>query len=138
MSIFPFFENTTSTDEELPLYKEIAWDFVNNKPIIENGDFKFVTGIEAVKSWIYRTIQTERYKHEIYSWNHASELNSLIGKPFNSLNKAEAERIVRDSIIVNPYITDLEVTDIQFIDSKITIELTVQTVYGSSREVLSV
>lgn len=138
MSIFPFFENTTVTNEELPLYKDIAWDFENNKPILENGDFKFVTGIEAVKSWIYRTIQTERYKHEIYTWNHASELNSLIGKQFNSLNKAEAERIVKESILVNPYITDLEVIDINFLDSKITIEFIVQTVYGSSREVLSV
>lgn len=138
MSLFPYFENNTITNDELNLYKEVAWDFINNKPIIENGEFKFVTGVEAIKSWIYRTLQTERYKHEIYSWNHASELSSLMGKPFNSLNKAEAERIIKESLLVNPYITNVEKINITFIEGKTNMEFLVQTIYGSFEEVLSV
>lgn len=41
-SLFPFFGDTvtTETEEELPLYREVAWDFKNNIPIVEKGDFK--------------------------------------------------------------------------------------------------
>lgn len=138
MSLFPFIENTVPTIDEIPLYKELAWDFVNNKPVIENGEFKFVTGSEAIKSWIFRTLQTERYKHEIYTWNHASELNTLIGKPFNELNKAEAERIVIDTLMVNPYISSVNVSNIVFMEGKIAMDLSVVTIYGEVKEVLSV
>lgn len=140
MSIFNYIDTNTNTttSEEAPLYKEVAWDIANNKPLLENGEFKYVTGIEAIKSWIYRTIQTERYRHEIYSWNHASELSELIGKPFNALNKAEAERIIKESILVNPYVTDLRISNILFLEGKITIEVEVVTIYGNTKEVLSV
>lgn len=138
MSIFPFFENTQETVQEMPLYKEVAWDYINNKPIIQDGDFKFVTGLEAVKSWIFRNIQIERYKHEIYTWNNGNELSTLIGKPFNALNKAEAERIVRDSILINPYVIDVKMNDIKFVDGKITMEFEVRTIYGDYKEALNV
>lgn len=138
MSIFPFFENTQETVQEMPLYKEVAWDYINNKPIIQDGDLKFVTGLEAVKSWIFRNIQIERYKHEIYTWNNGNELSTLIGKPFNALNKAESERIVRDSILINPYVIDVKMNDIKFADGKITMEFDVRTIYGDYKEALNV
>lgn len=140
MSLFNYIDTNinTVTSEEAPLYKEVAWDLINNKPLLENGEFKYVTGIEAIKSWIYRTIQTERYRYEIYSWNHASELSELIGKPFNALNKAEAERIIKESILVNPYVTDLRISNVLFLEGKITIEFEVVTIYGNTKEVLSV
>ena len=53
MSLFPFISNTDDikVDNSFPLYREIAWDFKRNTPIIQNGDFKIVEGNEAIKVW---------------------------------------------------------------------------------------
>ena len=42
MNLFPFISNTDEikVDNSFPMYKEIAWDFKRNTPIIQNGDFK--------------------------------------------------------------------------------------------------
>ena len=50
MSLFPFISNTddVKVDNTFPMYKEVAWDFKNNTPIIQNGDFKIVEGNEAI------------------------------------------------------------------------------------------
>ena len=44
MSLFPFVSNIEEVkiDNTFPLYKEVAWDFKRNVPIIENRDFKIV------------------------------------------------------------------------------------------------
>ena len=49
MTLFPFISNAENIEinNNMPLYKEIAWDFTNNSPILENGSFKTVEGNEA-------------------------------------------------------------------------------------------
>lgn len=139
MSEFPFFENAVETTEKImPLYKDIAWDYENNKPIVIDGVFKLVTGVEAIKGWIYRIIQTERYKHEIYSWNYGSEISTIVGKTYNALNKSESERIVKECIRMNPYVTDVTIIESIFSDNKITMKFEVDTIYGKTQGVLNV
>ena len=59
-TLFPFLvvtcEEETTIEEEI--YTDIAWDFNNNIPILEDGDFVIVEGLEAVKSWAFRALQT--------------------------------------------------------------------------------
>mgnify|MGYP000792586875 CR=1 FL=1 len=53
MSLFPFFGDTVTevaAGTNLPLYKEVAWDFQNNIPKLENGEYEIVTENEAVKT----------------------------------------------------------------------------------------
>ena len=71
MSLFPFISNTdeVKVDNSFPLYREVAWDFKNDTPIIQNGDFKIVEGNEAIKVWVYKALLTPRYNYSIYSWN---------------------------------------------------------------------
>lgn len=38
-------------------------------------------GIEAIKQAIFKILSTERYQHEIYSWNYGVELADLWGRP---------------------------------------------------------
>ena len=73
MSLFPFISNTDEikVDNSFPMYKEVAWDFKNNIPILENGDFKIVEGNEAIKVWILKTLLINRYEFEIFSWDYA-------------------------------------------------------------------
>ena len=55
MSVFPFINGDDglleASSNNFPLYREIAWDFKKNEPIIENGEFKIVEGNEAIKTF---------------------------------------------------------------------------------------
>lgn len=143
MSLFPFIGSETVEDvkenENLPLYREIAWDFKENKPIVENGDFKIVEENEAIKVWIYKALLAQRYQNQIYSWDYGSELVELIGRDYSpSLTKEEAKRYVKEALMVNPYIVDVIVDDVSFSNSLLEIKLKVETIYGESEVSLNV
>ena len=135
MSIFPFFQDTeaavaTQTNLTLPLYKEAAWDFDLNIPKTKNGDFLFTTGADAVKTWIFKALKTERFRYEIYSFAFGNDLERLIGKGYSAdLTKAEAVRYIEDTLLINPYIKDLSNIVIQFDNGRLTITADVHTIY---------
>ena len=120
MSLFPFISITdeVKVDNTFPIYKEVAWDFKNNIPILENGNFKVIEGNQDIKVWIYKALLTPRYSHSIYSWDYGSELIDLIGKAYTpSLTKEEAKRLIKEALQINPYILEVEITDIDFKDN---------------------
>lgn len=135
MSLFPFVSNTDEikVDNSFPMYKEIAWDFKRNIPILENGDFKIVEGNEAIKVWVYKALLTPRYNYSIYTWDYGSELLDLIGKAYTpSLTKEEAKRLIKEALEINPYILEVEITDINFKDSLLSADIKIVTIYGES------
>ena len=135
MSLFPFISNTdeVKVDNTFPMYKEVAWDFKNNIPILENGDFKIVEGNEAIKVWVYKAILTPRCNYSIYTWDYGSELLDLIGKAYTpSLTKEEAKRLIKEALEINPYILEVEITDINFKDSLLSADIKIVTIYGES------
>ncbi len=134
MSLFPFFgDGEVKQDEETPLYTEIAWDYEKNCPIIEDGNFKVITGSEAIKTWCYKSLQINRYKHIIYTWNYASDLENLIGKPYSkALAQAECIRYVEECLLINPYITGISNVKSEFKDGLLTITCNLNTIYGST------
>ena len=135
MSLFPFISNTDEikVDNSFPMYKEIAWDFKRNIPILENGDFKIIEGNEAVKVWMYKALLTPRYNYSIYTWDYGSELLDLIGKAYTpSLTKEEAKRLIKEALEINPYILEVEITDINFKDSLLSADIKIVTIYGES------
>nr|DAE68294.1 MAG TPA: Protein of unknown function (DUF2634) [Caudoviricetes sp.] len=132
MSLFPFISNTddVKVDNNFPLYREVAWDFKNNIPILENGDFKIVEGNNAIKVWVYKAILTPRYNYSIYTWDYGSELLDLIGKAYTpSLTKEEAKRLIKEALEINPYILEVEITNISFKDSLLSTTVKVKTIY---------
>ena len=133
MSLFPFISNTdeVKVDNTFPMYKEVAWDFKKNIPILENGDFKIVEGNEAIKVWILKTLLINRYEFEIFSWDYGSELISLIGKAYTpSLTKEEAKRYIKEALEINPYIINIDVVDVNFSDAILHGEVKIKTIYG--------
>ena len=135
MTLFPFISNVNEVkvDNSFPLYKEIAWDFANNSPILENGNFKTVEGNEALKVWIYKAILTPRYNYSIYSWDYGSELMDLIGKAYTpSLTKEEAKRHIKEALETNPYILEVTVTDTSFNNGVLSADIKIVTIYGES------
>lgn len=139
MSLFPFISNDdeVKVDNSFPLYKEVAWDFEKNVPVIENGDFKIVEGNNAIKVWVYKALLTPRYNYSIYSWDYGSELLDLIGKAYTpSLTKEEAKRLIKEALEINPYILEVEITDINFKDSLLSATVKVKTIHGEIEVVL--
>ena len=139
MSIFPFINPPPNLEalNEFPTYKEIAWDFKKNTPIIQNGDFKIVEGNEAIKVWVYKALLVPRYNYSIYSWNYGSELMDLIGKAYTpQLTKSEAKRYIEEALKINPYILDVNVIDTDFKDSVLSANVKITTIYGESEVVI--
>ena len=139
MSLFPFvtYKEDMVKDNSFPLYREIAWDFKRDIPILENGDFKIVEGNEAIKVWVYKALLVPRYNYSIYSWNYGSELMDLIGKTYTpSLTKEEAKRYIKEALLINPYILEVDVIDTDFEDSMLSANIKITTIYGESEVVI--
>ena len=139
MSLFPFISNVDEVklDNSFPLYREVAWDFKKDIPILQNGDFKIVEGNEAIKVWVYKALLVPRYQYSIYSWDYGSELLSLIGKAYTpQLTKAEAKRYIEEALKINPYILDVNVIDTDFKDSVLSANVKITTIYGESEVVI--
>ena len=135
MSLFPFvtYKEDMVKDNSFPLYREVAWDFKKDIPIIENGDFKIVEGNEAIKVWVYKALLVPRYQYSIYSWDYGSELMDLIGKAYTpQLTKSEAKRYIEEALKINPYILDVNVVDTDFKDSTLSANVKIVTIYGES------
>ena len=123
----------------LPLCKEVAWDFETNTPRFERGSPAIVTGKEAVKVWAWKALHVPRFRHEMYSRNYGSELQSLIGQPYSAeLKRAEAIRYVREALTINPYISSVDDISVEFEDGKLSIFCKVNTIYGDSEVSASV
>ena len=139
MSLFPFISNVdeVKVDNSFPLYREVAWDFKRDAPILENGDFKIVEGNEAIKVWVYKSLLVPRYQYSIYSWGYGSELMDLIGKAYTpQLTKSEAKRYIEEALKINPYILDVNVVDTDFKDSTLSANVKITTIYGESEVVI--
>ena len=133
MSYFPFISPPIDleTINEYPLYREIAWDFEKNEPIIENGEFKIVEENEAMKVWVYLALMTNNKQYPIYSWDYGSEVKELIGKNYTkALVEAEAKRLIEECLLINPYILSVDVTSTSFKDSTLTCDIKITTIYG--------
>ena len=139
MSLFPFVGNVEiiKTDNTFPLYKEVAWDFEKDNPILENKEFKIVEGNEAIKVWAYKALLATRYQHSIYSWDYGSELLSFIGKAYTpELTKSEAKRYIKEALEINPYILEVDVSNINFKDGALNADIKLLTIYGESEVIL--
>ena len=133
MCYFPFISPPIELEalNEFPIYREIAWDFEKNEPIIENGEFKIVEENEAIKVWAFLALSTNNKQYPIYSWDYGSEVKELIGKDYTkALVEAEAKRLIEECLLINPYILEVDVTSTSFKDSVLTCDIKITTIYG--------
>ena len=132
MTLFPMFSVPAESQRAaLPLYTDVAMDYDRGQPRWESGNPVVVTGLEAVKSWAWRAIATERYRWPIYTWSYGCELLTLVGQPYLAQTKrSEASRYVREALLVSPYITSVTVREVVFEGSILHLTVDFESVYG--------
>lgn len=120
-----------SSSVSLPLFREYAWDFARDEFVMKDGQLVLLEGQEAVKVWIYKALRTERYRYLAYSWDYGNEIERLMGSTFSpAAQRSEAERYVREALMVLPYIREVNQIEIMSGGDVLNIEATVETVYG--------
>ena len=94
--------------------------------------------LEAVRQAAYKILNTERYKHIIYSWNYGVELQDLFGKPIPYV-LPEIPRRIREALMQDDRITDVTDFDLSYTKTgDVLAKFTIHTIYGDmegSREV---
>lgn len=133
--IFPFIgvpeDYEIPKEEELGLFREVAWNFEKDEPILENGDFKTVEKNEAIRVWVYKCIKTNKYEHEIYSYDYGTELTDLIGQKYSKgLTESEASRYIKEALLMNPYILQVNVVNTNFKKDILSADIKISTIYG--------
>ena len=122
---------TASGSDTGRLYREIQWDEQANAPVWRGGNPVWVTGAEAVKSWIMMTLHTVHQSKDIFSADYGCDLANLVGQPFSdTVRQSEAVRLIRECFTINPYITDVQQITCEFSGSTVEISCIVATVYG--------
>ena len=130
---------TTLTDEteirttvELPVFKELAFDFETKQLKTKGGQYYYVEKNEAIKIWVWKALFTSRYAFLAYSTNYGNEIYTLIGRYLEKkLLLSELRRMIEEALLCNPYITSLSDFDIKQEGSKVTCNYSVNTVYGN-------
>lgn len=128
MGLFPaYIENdTTIQTEQEKIPKEYEIDF-------KTGQLTGMTveGLEAIKIWIWITLQTPRYRHYIYSWDYGNEFEDLIGQGYTpEYIEAEAKRMTEDCLLINKNIQSISGFSVGMEGNELTVSFTANTLYG--------
>lgn len=135
MNIFPFtvdapeLENKDNT--ELPVFKELAYDYEKNCLLRKGGKPYLVEKDEALQIWIYKAIKTKRFVWPAYTHTYGSEVDAVIGISNDAdIIDSEIKRYITETLMVNPYIQEL--SDFTFFHERdaVIVKYLVTTIYG--------
>ena len=142
MGLFPYFtgkepnglslKDTPATikEKDNEPYREYGINFETGKL---TG--KIVEGTEAILVWVYLALKSERFKHNIYSWNYGDEIQAMIGNTYEpDLIESEAKRMVEECLLINKHITGIEDFEADFEKDQLLISFTVKTDQGDTGE----
>lgn len=131
---YPFTGTVTANTytSDLPTPKEYAWDFENNCFLYDtDGKHRIVEGDEAIKIWVYKVLNTERFRYLAYSWQYGIELRPFIGKVMGVQQRySEIKRVIVECLMVNPYVKSIDTIDIQHEGDTVNISIMLTTIYG--------
>lgn len=98
----------------------------------------FSDGIEAMKQAVFLILNTERFKHLIYSWSYGNELSSVFGKDME-LAKSEIKRIITEALTQDERITAVEGFDFRCVKrGELEVSFNAITKYGIVQETTEV
>ena len=137
-SNYAFIPNTllSTTEEqttaELPVFKELAFNFDTGELKTNGGQYYYVEKNEAIKIWIWKALFSSRYTYLAYSTNYGNEIYTLIGRYLErQILESELRRMIEEALLCNPYIVSLSDFDISRQGAKVICNFSVNTVYGN-------
>ena len=120
------------TTVDLPVFKELAFDFETEQLLTNGGKYYYVEKNEALKIWIWKTLFSSRYTYLAYSTDYGNEIYTLIGRYLNKeLLYSELRRLIEEALLCNPYIVSLSDFDITQKGAKGICDFSVNTIYGN-------
>lgn len=134
-SIFPFTVQDpvqeAAAGDNLPVFKELAYDYENNCLLRRGGKPYLIEKDEALKVWIYKALKAKRFAWQAYSHTYGTEVENVIGLSNSpEIIDSEAKRYITETLMVNPYIQELSDFSFAHESSVVTAIYTVTTVYG--------
>ena len=125
-------ETEVTTETELPVFKELAFDFTTGQLKTKGGQYYYVEKNDALEIWIWKALFTSRYTYLAYSTNYGNEIYTLIGRYLQKqLLYSELKRMIEECSLCNPYITSLTDFEVEQKGAKVTCAYSVNTVYGN-------
>lgn len=117
---------------ELPVFKELAFDFETGQLKTRGGQYYYVEKNEAIKIWIWKALFSSRFTYLAYSTDYGNEIYTLINRYLaQQLLYSELKRMLEDALLCNPYIISLTDFKVEQKGSKVNCTFAVNTVYGS-------
>lgn len=116
----------SQTEEyEAPPCKTYRLDFTNKRIIgkIDNAD--------AVKQFIKKVLDTDKYSYAIYDWYYGNELMSLVGQSYEYA-VTEIPRIVEEALLVDSRIMSIDSWTFERVSlDNINVSCMIRTIYGT-------
>ena len=123
------------TTIDLPVFKELAFDFQTGQLKKRGGQYYYVEKNEALKAWIWKALHASRFTYLAYSTNYGNEINTLVGRYLaKQLLYSELKRLIEEALLCNPYITSLTNFEVEQKGSEVYCAFEVNTIYGSVAE----
>lgn len=134
-SIFPFTASLPDTQEkkteQLPVFRELAYDFENNRLLRRGGRPYLVEKDEALQIWIYKALLAKRFVWPAYTHAYGSELDEVVGfSNSEEITESEAKRYITEALMVCPYIQELSDFLFTHEGSRLLVGFSVTTIYG--------
>ncbi|AOZ89564.1 phage portal protein [Bacillus xiamenensis] len=102
---------------------------------VENGRLtnEAISGIEAIRQFIYMTLRTERYAHPIYSHDIGTEIQELLTdtEATDEYKEMEIPRLLEEALIVDERIDHIEEIEVTKQNDTFQVRLAVVTDEGT-------
>lgn len=130
--IFPYLQPTAATAAaELPVMREVAWDFEKDVPLLRGGVPVMVEREQAVRVWAWNALHTERFRWPCFSAAYGNETSTLIGQTYlPETKRAEVQRYIEECLMSNPYIKAVRNMEVTAQDDVLHVEFSASSVYG--------
>ena len=89
----------------------------------------FADGLDAMRQAVFLILHTERFLHEIYSWNYGSEIMELIGQPI-PLAYVKIKNAISGALMQDDRILAVENFDFEQTRGQVRVKFTVGTTKG--------
>lgn len=111
VSLFPLISEPDTGEltgsDGLPLYREGGLGLPDEQTRLERWKPRIRDGGRAVLVWAWNALHTMRFNHDVFSTDYGLDGNTLLGQAYSGeVRESEAIRIVRETLQVNPYITN--------------------------------